>query len=170
MFQEIWTRIAGSRVLTITPWNLFGSYLLSAARERASASSASICPIATPKTWTQYPRWCTSLLLSFCSSPLIGSVHSHLRKWGKIHFGFCAREEPTSSPLSTTYSALVKQNVPSWAKISANNSISLFLAFIFSHCSKKADGCQGRRRDFLDPLVFQSYKLPSKAAATNSYL
>lgn len=113
----MWTRIVGSRG-SITPWNLFGSYLLSTARERVSASSASVCPLSTPKTWTQ--GRCTSLLFSFYSSPLIGSVHSHLRKWGKIHFRFCAREEFPSSPLSTTYSALVKQNDPSWGKISAN--------------------------------------------------
>ena len=33
----------------------------------------------------------SSLLLSLCSSPSIDAAHSHLRKWGEIHFGFCAR-------------------------------------------------------------------------------
>ena len=101
------------------------------------------------------PRRCTSLLLSFCSSPLIGSVHSHLRKWGKIHFGFCAREEPPSSPSSITYSALVKQNVPSWAKISAHKSvICLFLAFTLFSLFQEGRWLSGQEAWFPGSLSF----------------
>ena len=102
---EIWTRIAGFRVQSAH------HYTMEPPREppglhrqtTVSASLASIRPThklraVLLRPWgdsntVDSPR-CSTLSLSLCSSPLIDSAHSHLRKWGEIHFGFCAREDP----------------------------------------------------------------------------
>ena len=149
----MWTQIVGSRGSTMEPlWQLPSLHC-----QRKGICFFSLCmsPSYSQDLNTVDPHRCTSLLLSFCSSPLISSVHSHLRKWGKIHFRFCAREEPPSSPSWTTYSALVKQSVPSWGKISANKSvICLFLAFTLFSLLQEGRWLSGQEVGFPGSLSF----------------
>lgn len=147
----MWTRIVGSRG-SITPWNPLLAATFSPLAGKVSVFSLCLSPSYPQDLNTvDLPR-CTSLLLSLCSSPLICSVHSHLRKWGKIHFPVLCQEEPLGCPSWTTYSALVKQSVPSWGKILQIRVLFAFsLPSPFSPCSKRADGFQGRRWDFLGP-------------------
>ena len=98
---------------------------------------------------------CSSLSLSLCSSPLINSAHSHLRKWSEIHFGFCAREDPIG-PYHQTHILfrLTRVSHPEVKFLQIRVLFAFSLPSPFSPCSKRADGCQGRRWDFLGPLVF----------------
>ena len=98
---------------------------------------------------------CSSLSLSLCSSPLIDSAHSHLRKWSEIHFGFCAREEPLGpyhQPLILFRLTRVSHLEVKFLQIRVLFSFSLPSPFCRS--PEGADGCQGGRWGFLGPLVF----------------
>ena len=149
----MWTQIVGSRGSTMEPlWQLPSLHC-----QRKGICFFSLCmsPSYSQDLNTVDPHRCTSLLLSFCSSPLIGSVHSHLRKWGKIHFRFCAREEPPAlhpEPHILPWLSRVSHLKVKFLQIRVLFAFSL--PSPFSPCSKRADGCQGRRWDFLGPLVF----------------
>ena len=163
---ELWTRIAGFRVQSAH------HYTMEAPREPSglhrqrtvSASLASIRPThklraVLLRPWgdsnmVDSPR-CSTLSLSLCSFPLIDSAHSHLRKWGEIHFGFCAREDPLGLYHQPhILFRLTRVSHPEVKFLQIRVLFSFSLPSPFSHSPEGADGCQGKRQGFLGPLVF----------------
>ena len=166
---EIWTRIAGFRVQSAHHYTMEPPPEPPRLHRQTtvSASLASVRPTQKLRAVLQR-SWgdsnmvdscgCSSLSLSLCSSPLIDSAHSHLRKWSEIHFGFCAREEPLGpyhQPLILFRLTRVSHLEVKFLQIRVLFSFSLPSPFCRS--PEGADGCQGGRWGFLGPLVFSQH-------------